>query len=285
MSRELVLFYRLAHFQQFVSGQRVVLYTLFGYAIARGGEVRLLMVNTTMIAFLFMFFGAYDNYLDWYLMGERNGTSVVIERRGLSPLAGLLLIAVPWVAIAPLMSLSVRWGASHMSIFVFWSMTALGLSYVTPGIRLKDRSCSFFIAPVWACLLFIQAYTLSDHFHLGFSLLGLCGVVFVLQCHAELLHRLNDCLAPSAPAGEPLAQHLLSRLRWLQQFSCLASLLVVGFNPLFLNTSLWSVVRLAALRRVDIHQVAKLRLQLWHPIWSLYEFAIYAGFGPFRWFA
>lgn len=276
---DLVFGYRLRSDGAQVSGLRALVHTLFGYAIAAQPAVGLLALNTAVIVLLFMFFGAYDNYCDWRLLGERNATRAVIERRKLSQPGGLALIFAPWVAILPLASLAHAWGMSPRSEGALGLMTLLGMAYITPGIRLKQRRVSFFIAPLWACLLFLQAVLLTRGARWHPSTLFLCAAVFGLQCQAELLHRLDDHVREGYGEKDPVTQAMLSRLRWLPRCVFAASVLAAFHSAVFLNTSLWSLVRLFSVKRQSVERLSRIRRQPWHPVWSLYEFAIYAVLG------
>lgn len=276
---DLLTGYRLRSEGAQVSGLRALVHTLFGYAIAAQPAIGLLVLNTAVIVLLFMFFGAYDNYCDWRLLGERNATRAVIERRKLSQPGGLALIFAPWLAILPLASLAHAWGMSPWSERALGLMVLLGLAYITPGIRLKQRRVSFFIAPLWACLLFLQAVLLTRGARWHPSILILCAAVFGLQCQAEFLHRLDDHVRKGHDDRDPVTQAMLSRLRWLPRGIFAASLVAASHSAVFLNTSLWSLVRLFAVTRQSVERLSKIRHQPWHPVWSLYEFAIYAVLG------
>ena len=271
--------YRVKSEQGLVSGQRAVLHTLFGYVIAAQGGFGLLAVNTAVIALLFMFFGAFDNYWDWALLGEKNGTQRVIQRWRLSRVGALLFTCAPWLLILPLLHLARAWGMSLWSEVTFWLINALGVSYMVPGIRLKKRRLGFMVSSVWACLLFLQAYLLSGETGLDPSIVALCGAVFNLVYHGELLHQLDDQLRRAGEATHAVIQTLVARLRRLSIGCLVASLLAAFINPWFLNTAVWSIVRRASLRRLAVEDISTVRLQGWHPIWSLYEFAIYAVLG------
>jgi len=99
--------FRLRSIRQRVSGQRALFYTLVGYAFAPDSRADLLVVNTLVIALLFSFFGAYDNYWDWRLLGEENATGAAIQRWGLRRELGLALACAPWLLIVPLILLAI----------------------------------------------------------------------------------------------------------------------------------------------------------------------------------
>ncbi len=273
LGQDMADYYRLRRFDTLVPGYRALLYTVLGYAAAGQIDLKLIMVNTLVIGLLFMFFGAYDNYWDWRLLGEQNGTRAVIERRGLSQRAGLFLACVPYGLTLPLMGQLRVWRVSWISEAIVWLLAALGFAYMTPGIRLKSRRLSFFMAPAWACLLFLQAAFLSGTERCHPMILALSGAIFALQCQAELLHRLDD---GGATAAAPALRAWLYRLPWIVLGVSLAA---AWWMPLLLNTAVWWLVRLWALRRVDLSRLSTLRRQVWHPVWSLYEFGIYAAAG------
>jgi len=266
--------FRLRSIRQRVSGQRALFYTLVGYAFAPDSRADLLVVNTLVIALLFSFFGAYDNYWDWRLLGEENATGAAIQRWGLRRELGLALACAPWLLIVPLILLARGMGWSPASELTLWAMTALGLSYMTPGIRLKGRVLDGLVAPIWACLLFVEAEAVWKPAVPSPSLLVLCAAMLALQGHAEVLHRLDD--ARRGP-NRGAARTLLAWLRRLAVWTAVGALLAAWLvHPIFLNTTLWSLVRLAAVGRLELRRVSRLRRQWWHPVWSLYEFAVYA---------
>lgn len=283
LAEPLLSFYRLRSEQSLVSGQRAVLYTVLGYCLTAQHGTALLIANTGIVALLFMFFGAYDNYWDWRVWHEANGTGRFIEARRLAPAAGLLLSYAPWVFILPALALARTAGMSAVAELCFWLMTALGFLYITPGLRLKERSISFFIAPVWACLLLVQASTLSASWQSEPLLMALCVAVFLVQCQAELLHRVDDALQGTADATSVPLATLLAWLRWLPLGSAVG-FLIGGWrlNPLLFNSVFWSLVKGWSLRRLTADRVPALRKQLWHPAWSLYEFGLYAAVGLWR---
>lgn len=273
MAADVADFYRLRQFRTLVPGQRALVYTAFGSAMGGPFQWRLIVANVALIALLFMFFGAYDNYWDWKLMGEQNGTRAVMERRRWPAAAGLLLAFMPWLLILPLAGTMRAWGLSWSSERLIWVLALLGAAYMTPGIRLKSRRLSFFMAPAWACLLFLQAAFLSGTGRYHLMLFALSGAIFALQCQAELLHRLDDGVATTAA---PALRGWLYRLPWI---ALGVSLAAAWRMPLLLNSTVWWLVRLWALRRVNLARLSSLRRQVWHPVWSLYEFGIYAAVG------
>lgn len=273
---DLVQFYRLRSCQTQVSGQRALLYTVLGYLMApHAAPLLLIVINTLLIAILFMFFGAYNNYWDWRLRGEHNQTQAVICEQGYPPALVAMLLAAPWLVMALLIGLAHRLGLSAVSESSLGVLAILGFAYMTPGVRLKDRPLSFFMAPLWACLLFLQAFTLLGVHAIGSSLAMLCGIIFLFQCYAELLHRLDDAICQHAPVDVQVVSRLTRQLRRVPLLALGGGLIAATFTPLFLNTVLWSLVRLWSLRRLPLERVGHVRMRIWCPAWSLYEFVVY----------
>lgn len=269
-------FYRIHHRSVKVSGLRPVLYTVLGYAMAGGGPATLLWVNLAAVIGLLLFFGAYGNYWDWRLMGEENGTQAVAARHGWSPRTALLCTMIPWAGIVPAVWWARSLGLSLASEAFFWVVGLCGVIYIAPGIRLKERRWGFFLPIVAGSFLFLQAYTLHGHSFWGGSVLIFCVMLWLVQCQAEFLHLLDDgwhCASEPVYLSQATLLAWLNRLPWL---SCGLSLVAAPWNPVFLNTTLWSLIRVRAIRRLSPDGVSQQRRQLWHPLWSLYEFGLYA---------
>ncbi len=270
-------FYRLRSYQSLMPAQRAMFYTLMGYALTGPLHLGLCVMNAVLVGLLMMFFGAYDNYWDWKLLGERNGTREVMDRRHLSPRATMVLVCAPWMQILPLMRQAVLWNLPRASILSWWGVAILGLSYMTPGLRLKGRAGSFFVAPIWACLLFFQAACLQTITR--WPLLGVwCTLLFLLQCQAEALHHLDDAMHRQPATPEAIVPRLHQLRQWPLR-SLAVSLLAALMHPVFLNSVVWSVLRWWSVSRLTLGEVSRVRRRVWHPVWSLYEFGIYAVVG------
>lgn len=268
--RQAAYAYRLRQDGALMPCYRALVYTLLGYALSGQASLGLMTANTLLMGLLLMFLGAYDNYWDWHLLDERNGMRAMTERWPAWLAFGAVL--APWLLILPALHVSRAWGLSRAAEAGMWALAAWAILYATPGVRLKTRPLSFFMAPLWACVLCWQAYAAAGPAPAPGYVFGVLGAVFLLQCHAEVLHRVEDHWRASGR----VPQRLLACFRWLPGVSVVVALGAAWFNLLFLNTALWSFVRLRAVRGIAVDRVPQLRRQVWHPAWSLPEFAVYA---------
>jgi len=272
------VFYRMRGFANKVSGMRPLLYTALGYAMAGPGDLSLRALNAVAVAGLLAFFGAYGNYWDWRLQDEHNGTRAAVAGYELSERTAFLLTLAPWGVILPLLALEAGGGASGTALGLFAVMASLGLGYIGPLLRLKIRPGGFLITPTVAVLLFLQAYALQGGaWSLG--LLAFCGLLGLYQCQAEMLHLVDDHLHEDAGASAASIEQLRAWLRRLPRLSFVGAMAAALVHPLFLNTAVWALVRDRALRRLPVERASPVRRALWHPVWSGYEFLIYAVIG------
>ncbi len=277
---DLLGFFRLRPDGAQVPCYRALVYTALGSAVAGRWAPMLLLANAAAVGLLFMFLGAYDNYWDWRLRGEANATGAALTRWRLPRAGGLALAAAPWALLIPVLGAANACGLSLGAERALWLLAGLGLVHATPGVRLKERPFNFFLAPAWAALLFWQGWAVTGTAGWSASLGVLCGAVFLLQCHAELMHRVADRV--QAGLSDAPLHRLLTWFRWLPGISVLLSAAAATVNALFLNTTVWSLVRLQAVRGLAPERVGAIRQRVWHPAWSLYEVGIYGLVGWLR---
>jgi len=262
-----------------VSGLRPLGYTLLGYAFAAPMSASIALTNTLLITAVLLFFGAYGNFWDWRLQGERNATALVIRRCRFSAEHALALSCTPWLLIFAVGIPVVRAGLSSQAVLLLAVIAAIGIAYITPGLRLKVRRGGFLWTPWVACLLFLQAYGVQGKPLMVPWVLVLCALLWLFQFQAELLHLLDDRL------HDPREPHRLSMpqlTRWLRRLPAIAfwvSVAALWISPWFLNTACWSLWRLWSLRRASVERLTMIRRKLWHPVWSLQEFAVYGLLG------
>jgi hypothetical protein len=275
----LLAFYRATTSGVKVSALRPALYVLFGWAVVGHIPLPLLAAHLGLVAGVLLSFGAYGNYWDWRLLGERNSTQAVMERWRLSPPRALALTCLPGLGTLPWYWLALRSGWSGLSQACGWAIVLLGLCHITPPLRLKTRRLGYLTPLIAWFLLFLEAYTVQGRTLLAPTTIFLAGCVWWFQCQAEILHLLDDRLH-SAREPVPLSpQQLQAWLRRLPWMAGAWSVAAAGVHPVFLNSTAWWIVRARALRRATPEGLCRARRQLWHPVWSLYEFGIYAAIG------
>ncbi len=260
-----------------VSALRPLGHAVIAYAAAGGQRWPLLLWNTLLLGALLVGLSLIDDYRDWRDTGEANSFARLsfTTSRTSRWLGGLLALCVlctlPWfVAVI-----------SRQIPLIAVELTGLGTvlvaSYTLPPLRLKAHPrVSLWIAPLAAGLLFAEAYTVLRP--PSALMLALAVWCMGLQLHAELLHILDDEPTPGVPAK-------LSRSaarRWLRYTQLVlagyAALSMVRWPLAFLSVCC-ALTRFIVCRQISQEQLHRWRRQLWHPIWSLYDLAIYAALG------
>lgn len=261
------------------TGARPLAYILFAYALARQGSWITLLVNALAGVGVFMFAGAFDDYWDYQVRGERNCVGQQISEgrwrmRTAQTVAWIpLLMVIPLLLAAPRLQLSV-WTIGSVLLLAM----ALLLSYSIPPLRLKDRApWGFFVGPCLASLLFFESWRVV---HPPTTLLVLMTIhIFGFQCYAEAMHVIdNHVVGIRRMSSLPLAQ-AMRWFRWLPRIGLIGALGASLIHPLLLITACCSAVRWVASRALTVQQIGSVRRKLWSPVWSLYEFLAYAGVG------
>jgi len=74
-------------------------------------------------------------------------------------------------------------------------------------------------------------------------------------------------------------EEVIKLLHLFPLLSFLSAVVFSFYNILFLITVFFSVIRLFALRKFDTAEILRIRKNIFSPIWSIYEFAIYGIIG------
>ena len=235
-------------------------------------ELGLAVRNALAVAGILAASYALNDYFDYVLKGEKNFTANLIESRQLSlrrigllcwlPL--VLCLGMPFHRIIP---------AGLIIVLLF-----LTIFYSLPPIRLKERSIwGFIIPPICAVIIFLQAYSLFNGFNLTISMLAI--IIFLFHLFVEGIHQMADFFAEE---NEKI-QEKEKIIKLLYLFPCLSLIISLAFafyQPLFLITVLFSMVRLFTLRKINIEEnIFRIRKNIFSPLWSIYEFAIYGALG------
>jgi len=268
---DILFYYRLLNWRDKISCLRPLAYTFLGYALAAQFEFGLAVRNALAVAGILAASYALNDYFDYVLNGEKNFTSNLIESRHLSrrrvylfcwlPLA--LCFAIPLQKIIPFILLLI--------------LLILTIIYSLPGIRLKDRKIwGFLTPPVCAVIIYLQAYSLLSNFNVGVLMLAI--LLFLFHLYVEALHQLADFVTDGNEnnMGE---DEIIKLLNLFPLLSLISAVIFSFYNLLFLLTVFFSVVRLLALRKFNPAEILRIRKNIFSPIWSIYEFAIYGVLG------
>jgi len=268
---DILFYYRLLNWRDKISCLRPLAYTFLGYAMAAQFELGLAGRNALAVAGILAGSYALNDYFDYVLNGEKNFTSNLIESGQLSGrwvyllgwLPLVLCIAIPWQKVTPVILLLV--------------LLILTIIYSLPWIRLKDRKIWGFITPpVCAVIIFLQGYTLFGNFNAKVLMLAI--LLFLFHLYVEALHQLADYVSDNdkIQMGE---EEIFNLLHLFPLLSLISAVIFSFYHLLFLLTVFFSVVRLLALRKFDPAEILRIRKNIFSPLWSIYEFAIYGVLG------
>ncbi len=275
--RTAVAFYRVRSCAAKVSGQRYLGYTVLGSFLGAHTEMVLVGANLVMVSLILAFVGAYGNYWDWMLTGESNSTERAAHTFRLSLRRGFLATWIPLACVGPLLAWGILRGMSMESVAALGVVAALGIVYFTPGLRFKTTPVGVGVTPLVAVLLFGEAFGLhSGRLTWSPTSLALCGLLALFQTSAELLHLWDDGLHEAGGWSYWDARAVTAGLRYLPPIAIIVSgLLAVWVHPAFLTSVCSWGIRWCALRRLTSDKVSNVRRRLYHPVWMVYEFAVY----------
>jgi len=268
---EVLFYYRILNWRDKISCLRPLAYTFLGYAMAAQFELGLAGRNALAVTGILAASYALNDYFDYVLNGEKNFTANLMESHKLSlrqvyllcwlPLA--LCVAIPLQKVIPVVLLLI--------------LLLLTIIYSLPGIRLKDRKIWGFITPpVCAVIIFLQAYSLFGNYNA--KVLMLAVLLFLFHLYVEALHQMADFVTDGNEnnMGE---EEIIKLLNLFPLLSLLSAVIFSFYYHLFLLTVFFSVVRLLALRKFDPVGILRIRKNIFSPLWSIYEFAIYGVLG------
>ncbi len=248
------------------SSARLLLWALFGLAAAGVFDLKLYILDFLFVLFFMMSISFFNDYYDWKLLGEENASSkknVQSIVPGLAPLACALVFLFLVIAQRPtLVSMAA----------LFYSIIG-GFAYSVPPVRMKDKKVFNIAIPATGMFcLFFQGFTLltlpdARGFFVAFT-------VFLFAWYTELLHIVDD----SFYAHETFRVKRKTAVFLLKQISVLGAFTaLVGafFNIIFLVSVLAWSARFWAIKNTLPVDFAKARRNFLHPVWQLYDFALY----------
>lgn len=269
--RDAVHFFRLANWERKISCLRPLGYTFLGYAVADAGNAIAMSYNAAAIAGILACSHALNDYYDYSIGEDDSFLASLVKRRVMSLRRAFLLSWLPLVLCA-----GIIWSGTAPAALALLFL-ALVIAYSCPPLRLKDRRpWGFLTPPSCAAMLFLQAFLVFSH--ITPTALVLAALLFIFHLYVESIHQMADAASRGADAIEEGRWKGLMYL--FQAMSIAAALAASIVQPWFLVTVLFSLVRLLALLRTDVAgTIFVIRKGLWSPLWSLYEFAVYAVIG------
>lgn len=271
--KEFLYFYRIINWENKISGVRPIGYTFFGYLMAGTFSFLPLFLNTLAIFGALIFCYGLNDYFDWKLQKEKNFLSYKLKNKELAKKEALEYYFLPLAFLVPFFFI-----ASILSLIIFWIGFLLILFYSVKPIRFKKIKFLGFIFPPFAVsLLFLEGYSVLGVFNLNIYLLAI--LIFIFQCYLEAFHVLEDSKIKEETKKIKNIKNIEKIVKNLPLFSFALSISFSFINPVFLITSLFSMIRFFSLRRIDTkREINKIRRNVFLPQWSLYEFLIYGIF-------
>jgi hypothetical protein len=276
-SRELLYFYRILNWENKISGARPIGYTIFGYLMVGSFVFLPLFLNTLAIFGALIFCYGLNDYFDWKIQKEKNFLSEKIKNKELTEKKALVLYCLPLLFFIPFFLI-----APTFSLIIFGTGFLLILFYSLAPLRFKKRKIlGFILPPIAALLLFLEGYSILGNFNLNIFLLAV--LIFIFHCYLEALHVLEDSTVKEETKKIKNTKSVVTLIKTLLIISFVVSLVFSFFNPLFLITSFFSLVRLSTIRKINIiKKIKALRRNIFSFQWSLYEFLIYALLGMLK---
>lgn len=275
--KEYLYFYRILNWENKISGIRPIGYTLLGFLVA--GHFNFLPLLFLSLAELgaLMFVYSLNDYFDWKIQKERNFLSSRIKEKKISEKQALFLSFLP----AALLFFIVFVG-KPLPIYLFLIGVLLLFFYSFPPLRFKDkRILGFLIPPLAIFIHFLRAYLVFEVINIDVILLAV--LVLFFQGYLETLHVIGDSqIKEEIVKVKP--EKALQLLKYFPLASVLLSIIFALFNSIFLISTIFSLVRLKALTKFKIKNIHQIRVNLFSPELSLYEFGIYGVLGLLGWF-
>jgi len=266
---DVLYLYRIRSWRNKICGVRPLFYAFVAYAIAGSGDFVLYAINTLLLCAAFLFFGPFDDYLDYYLDGEENYVSHLLEKRMVSKRVIAVLIGIPFgICIFAMYYLAHH--AFWQSALLYAFGLGIVMAYAIPPLRIKyKRILGFISAPLIAATVFLQAYLLKGIFSV--SLTYIVSLIILFQSFAEALHVLEE---PEESSGKISKNTALTLLRSLPKISFVVSVVFAFQRPFFIIFAIASGIQWVAVNRMQAKQAIAYsqRRNLLSPLLSLYGY-------------
>jgi len=283
--RALLDIYRLRHGVK-ISSLRLFFYMLFGYAayVFSAENFNFLpvpiIINAAIILCGLFYASALNDYYDFLLLKEKNGISDFLVHTNTAYKYPFLLIWGPWIVCLALFFMLSAYQVTITSLILLWVTFLLSFLYCAPPIRLKERRVfNIIVPPIGLFFLFFEGFVLFAHpTRFGWSF---AVIVFVFAWYLEFLHIVDDAQQKNEVKRMGLPTGMFG-LRIVAGIGIFVSLVISFFYPIFLiSVGAWGA-RLFAVSKIKPEEIIRGRLSVLHPLWSLWDFGLYALLGFFR---
>ena len=266
--KDFVYFYRIRTWKNKNTWLTTLMYAFFGYIVASNFNPFLIAINTLVLSGIAMCLFALNNLFDFKLNGENNFIGEQIKK-GLSYKKALIY------SFAPLLTFPLVLFTNITATVLALTVLILGLFYTLPSFRAKDKKYGWLLNAVGVGVVFLQAYFAIGGV-LNTTIIMLLVIILLFHTYVDCFHILADHKLRETKIEIKKIKKLV---RSMPIVSLLISLLFAIFNPIFLITSFFSLVRLKALRKIDSTDHCKIRFSAFgpfiSPLYSSYEFAVY----------
>lgn len=279
--KSFLYFYRILGWKDKMSGVYPLGYAILGYFIAGQFSFLPLFLNTLAIFLGILFAFSINNYFDWKAQKEKNFLGKIIEEKEISQKKALFFCFLPLILGLLIISFSLTKNLiSPLPFFLYLILCLLVLFYALPPIRLKEKKfIGFFAVPLGSFLIFLESYFIFGELNLGFVFFSVLLFLFVV--YSEIFHNLEDSLVKEEvkKISQDKALKLLKILPWASLYTSFAFFLL---KPIFLISSVFSLVRLLSLEKFEIKNIRQIRRNNFSFQLSFYEFFIYGILGFFH---
>ncbi len=269
--------YRLRNWEHKVNLSRFLLYVVLAWMMAGapwGWRISGVLIAVTA---LLMYAGAWSDYWDFVLEGQRNALGMLVRGAALSQRQALGMVLLPLPAVIGLSVLAATLAVEPATGAILGALTVLVTVYASPPVRLKvRRPLGFFAAPLGAALTFVAAWgSVASWRPLTW---WMACALFLFHCYAECLHVMDDASVPGETRKLPFRTARL----WAGRLP-LCSVVWTGALalrwPVFVVGIAGGLVRWLAVRSMDGQALHRQRVQIWSPLLFLPEFCVYGVIG------
>lgn len=261
-------FYRVLNWKHKISSIRPLGFALFGYTIAAELKPVPILANTLAVLGAILFCYTLNDFSDLKSKNEQSFMKTAIKEGLLTRRKALILCLLPLI-LAPFVLLT-----SKLPVFIFFLLLILSTVYSIPPALKKRRHLGTIISTVSAPLLFLESVTVLGKINL--AILMQAALLTVFFFYLELIHILEDLQTGEQVKKVENLEFGLKLLKIIPVISLFISLIFTLYNPIFLITAVFSVIRLVSLKGLKPNGIFQARRNLFSPQLSLYEFALYA---------